>query len=258
MSMNGKIILNTRASHQAAALNLLLRKMGATPIDYPCIAIVPPTDPLPLNEALHQLLNGQVDWLVLTSANTVSALAEQFRKMGRTPPTPSFGIAVIGQATADSMFTTLHWVADLIAPEQVAESLAQAIPIQHGTRVLLPESALARPTLADQLIARGASVKVVTSYQTVCVQGGGLPPSPLDAITFTSSSTVTCLIERIRSQGGRVSDVLATPVATIGHKTSLTAQEQGFKQIITAHDSSLVGLVNALNQYFINPFDKKE
>ena len=40
----------------------------------------------------------------------------------------------------------------------LAESLAEHLPIETGTRVLLPESAIARPTLADRLSARGARV----------------------------------------------------------------------------------------------------
>ena len=257
-SLQGKIILNTRASHQAPPLNMLLRSMGAIPIDYPCITIVPPTDTDQLDEALYQLLDGQFDWLVLTSVNAVLALAERFKKMGRTLSEIPFRIAVIGTATAEATFAKLHWRVDVIAPEQVAESLAQVIPLESEMRVLLPESTLSRPTLADHLAGKGAQVSVVTSYQTVCVQGEILPPQKIDAITFTSSSTVTCLVERIQAQGGQVSDILGIPVASIGYKTTLTAQEHGFKRIITAEDTSLVGLVNALNHHFMNPIDMKE
>jgi uroporphyrinogen-III synthase len=43
----GKRIVNTRAVHQAEALNTLLRARGALPLDYPCIAIVPSQDSAP-------------------------------------------------------------------------------------------------------------------------------------------------------------------------------------------------------------------
>lgn len=258
--LHGKAILNTRAIHQATALDELLRGMGAIPIRYPCIEIVPPTDMASLDRAVHDLLRGEFDWLVLTSANTVFALAERLTQMGRTLALVPFRIAVIGTATAQATYTHLQRVAEVCAPEQVAESLAQVLPIESGTRVLLPESALARPTLADQLLAKGARVKVVTSYRTVCAQGGGhFPLAQLDAITFTSSSTVTCLVERIhQAQSQQLTDVLGITVACIGDKTSFTARECGFQHILTAQEPSLVGLVDVLNRHFSSLVNRKE
>ena len=253
ISLNGKVILNTRAIHQADPLNELLRGAGAIPVNYPCIEISPPNDTARLDQALHDLLSGQFEWLVLTSANTVLALAERLTQMGRTLADAPFRIAVIGTATAQATYIHLQRVADVCAPEQVAESLAQVVPIERGMRVLLPESALARPTLADQLLAKGAHVHVVTSYRTLCTQGESLPAIPLDAITFTSSSTVTCFMERIQAQDGQVPNVFGIIVASIGQKTTITARECGFKYILTAQESSLLGLIEALNCHFSRP-----
>lgn len=71
----GKRVVNTRAAHQAAELDRLLRDRGAVPLSFPCIAIRPPTDVAPLDAALGRLADGGFDWVVFTSANTVEAVA---------------------------------------------------------------------------------------------------------------------------------------------------------------------------------------
>ena len=71
MMLAGKRIVITRARHQAGAFADLLREHGAIPILYPCIAIIPPDDPAPLDEALAHL--SAYDWMLITSANTVRA-----------------------------------------------------------------------------------------------------------------------------------------------------------------------------------------
>ncbi|MGV2434131.1 MAG UNVERIFIED_CONTAM: uroporphyrinogen-III synthase [Anaerolineae bacterium] len=85
ISLNGKVILNTRAIHQADPLNELLRGAGAIPVNYfPVLRFRLRMIRAGLDQALHDLLSGQFEWLVLTSANTVLALAERLTQMGRT------------------------------------------------------------------------------------------------------------------------------------------------------------------------------
>ena len=73
MPLTGKRIVNTRATHQSSRFSSLLQNHGAEVIEYPCIAIAPPEDDAPLRRALAN--RDAFDWLVLTSANTVLALA---------------------------------------------------------------------------------------------------------------------------------------------------------------------------------------
>ena len=71
----GKRVVNTRAVHQSAELDRLLRDHGAVPLSFPCIAIGPPADAAPLDAALGRLAEGSFEWVVFTSANTVEAVA---------------------------------------------------------------------------------------------------------------------------------------------------------------------------------------
>jgi uroporphyrinogen-III synthase len=254
-ALNGKRIVNTRATHQAEELNTLLRKRGAIALDYPCIAIAPPKDIGVLDAALFELVAGRFDWLVLTSANTVFALSERLQVLGLTLHGAKFRAAAVGAATAEIAKTQLGLELFDLPPQYAAESLAEHLPVERGAQFLLPASAIARPTFADRLSARGGVVSVVDAYQTVGGQGGADVPQLLaqhqiDALTFTSSSTVTYFLERIHKEGGRKDDALAVCAACIGAKTAATARECGFKVLTTATEQTLHGLIAALDTYF--------
>ncbi|MFN8561211.1 MAG: uroporphyrinogen-III synthase [Anaerolineae bacterium] len=198
---------------------------------------------------------GEFDWLVLTSANTVYALEERLSALGLSVAGASFRVATVGPATAGAAQGQLGLIPADLPEEYAAESLADSLPIQPGTRVLLPESALARPTLENRLVARGAIVTTVTAYQTVCGRGGVDLPALLaqkqvDALTFTSSSTVTYLLERLAREGGLLEAALDVCAACIGAKTAATARECGFRTIITAGEATLDSLVDALEAHF--------
>ena len=76
----GKRIVVTRARHQAPPLADLIRKVGGAPLPYPCIAILPPSDPRPLAECLRRL--DEYDWLLLTSGNSARAIARSAARAG--------------------------------------------------------------------------------------------------------------------------------------------------------------------------------
>lgn len=257
-ALSGKRIVNTRASRQASALDDLLRARGALPLDYPCIVVIPPDDTTELDRALRVLHDGAYDWLVLTSANTVFALAERLGVLGLSLTTATFRTGVIGPATAQAAREQLGLLDAGMPETYVAEALADSLPIQPGARVLLPESAIARPTLADRLTALGAAVTTVAAYQTVCGRGGANLPELLaqkqvDAVTFTSSSTVTCFVERLAQEGGQPEAAFNLRAACIGTKTAVTARENGFRLICTAKESTLESLVDVLEACFEHP-----
>src|SRR5206468_6116797 len=120
--------------------------------------------------------------------------------------------------------------------------LADAFPHGPGT-VLVPQAHDARPVLADGLRAKGWSVDVVEAYRTV----PGRPSAAAltaareaDAITFTSSSTVTGYVD--------VAGLDAVPavVASIGPITTRTAKELGIDVTTEADPSTIDGLVEAV------------
>ena len=245
--MTGRRIVNTRATHQLSRLTTLLEQAGATVVEYPCIAIVAPEDTKPLTDALQCLAS--YDWLVLTSANTVAALSS----LGVVAD--GLKVAAVGSSTANAVKAQLGRETALLPEHFTAESLAQALPIQPGERVLIPSSAIAGPALADILTQRGAKVTVVEAYRSVLGAGGENVPALLaqkqiDAVTFTSASTVANFLTRLDSEGGRRPDLACVCIACIGPQTAAMAQAQGLVVSVMPEVHTLYGLVAALAKYF--------
>ena len=88
----------------------------------------------------------------------------------------------------------------------VAEAIVEQIGDVRGLRILLPRADIARKALAEGLRAGGAQVDEVAAYRTVPGAGSAemarsLQASTVDAITFTSSSTVRYTLEGLQSAG---------------------------------------------------------
>lgn len=248
-------VVNTRAQHQAAALDDLLRARGAVPVSYPCIAIVPADDDQDFDQALADLVQGHYQWLTLTSTNTVVAVEQRLHALGLKLPHGVFRSAAIGPATREAARHHLN-VATLTLPgKYVAESLAESLPVQPGERVLVPESEIARPALADILRSRGAEVTVVTAYRTVCGSGGADVPRLIaghrvDAITFTSTSTVHNFVERIGHEGGDFEATRELCAACIGPITADAAREAGFNHVVVPSEYTLDKMTDAMDDFF--------
>ncbi|MBW4439300.1 MAG: uroporphyrinogen-III synthase [Pleurocapsa minor GSE-CHR-MK-17-07R] len=254
-ALHGKRIVNTRAAHQAGPLDDALRGRGAVPLDYPCIEIIPPDDIIPLDEGLRGLAAGSFDWLVLTSANTVAALSARLARLGLLLPDAHVRTAAVGPATAEAASYMLGLQGITLPADYTAESLARALPIAPGERIFLPASALARPDLAAALTERGAVVQAVSAYQTVCGRGGVDVPGYLsrgevDALTFTSPSTVNYFLERLRTAGGSAGQAYAIIAACIGPGTAAAARDAGFRTVIMPTEHTISGLADALDKAF--------
>lgn len=244
--LGGKRIVNTRAVHQSSRLSKLLTECGATVIEYPCIAIAPPEDDRPLQEARANLVS--FDWLVLTSANAVTALGS----LGERAPR----VAAVGAATAKAARECLGVEPSVLPETFTAEALAEALPVRPGERVLFPASALARPTLVERLRARGAEVCVVEAYRTVPGTGGAnlpllLAEGAVDAITFTSASTVAFFLERLADDGGDTNLPAGLCLASIGPQTTAEALRLGLTVTLEAVPHTLEGLIHALENHFV-------
>ena len=259
-ALAGKRIVVTRAANQADELDDLLRSRGAEPLSYPCIAIAPPADTGPLDAALRGLVAGEFAWLVLTSRNTVAVLAERLKALGLTLHNArQVSLAAVGTATAEAAGRELGLRAGLIPAESVAEALAAALVerLKPGDRVLLCQADIARSVLADALRAAGADVISVVAYRTVASSGGVDLPALLaarqvDALTFTSASTVRNLMLRLAAEGGRPADLAGVCIACLGPITADTAQKLGLTVHVVPVEHTIPALVEALEAYFAN------
>ena len=250
----GRRVVVTRASHQAGELSTRLRALGAVAIEYPVIAIAPPEDLHRLDETLMRAAHGRFDWLVLTSANGVAAIAERMAHLGlESAALQHIRIAVIGPATAEAVRSRLGRDVDLMPSTYVAEALARALGDVRGRRFLLARADIARPALSQALRAAGARVEEVTAYRTVIARGGPDVPALLargeiDAVTFTSASTVRNFLARVGEDA--LPHLRRVVLACIGPITAKALRAQGLSPTVVAAEYTIEGLVQALVRYY--------
>ena len=253
-------VVVTQAVHQSLDLAGLLENAGATALLYPCIALEPPADASALDQSLLDLAAGRYDWLVLTSANTVRALAERAQVLGLPPAAwDAAQIAAIGAATDEAVTGLMGRSAALVPDESTAEGLAHSLLAlaRPGQRLLLPQADIARPVLLQSLAATGLDVVPIIAYHTVLGKGGvdlpallAVSPAEVDAITFTSSSTVRNLLRRLDEEGGDCTRLAHICLAAIGPITAETVRAAGLQATVVAQQQSVEGLVQALIGYW--------
>ena len=179
-----------------------------------------------------------------------SAVMDGLARTGRdTRALHGMKVAVIGPASA-AVLARYGIRADLVADTATSAGLASAM-IESGitgSRVLLPRSDIAGSDLPDRLRSSGASVEEVVSYRTVVPESSGdLVRNALrdgvDAVTFTSPSTVKNLMKLLDNDATTLADVC---IACIGPVTAATASRFGLNVDIVAQDHTVDGLVTVL------------
>jgi uroporphyrinogen-III synthase len=245
----GKHIVVTRAVHQASALTALLQQAGAIAVHYPCIAIAPPTDTAPLDAALRDL--ARYDWVLLTSSNTPYALAARAEAIGLAHDAMARAhFAAVGPATSEALYAACGMQPAFMPPVYDGASLARALPAGAGAHVLLPTSSLADDSVAQTLTARGIRVHSISAYRTVAGAGGEDVPARLaaggiDAITFTSGSTVRFFVQRVAPL-----QPLHVPAVCIGESTAVAARAAGFATVLVPERATLEAMLDTLRTYF--------
>jgi uroporphyrinogen III methyltransferase/synthase len=146
----------------------------------------------------------------------------------------------------------------MIPVEYQAEGVLAALGGQtvQGSRVLIPRAEVARETLPEELRARGARVDVVPVYRTIVPKldvnswRQQLVNRDIDAVTFTSSSTVRNCIDLLG--GAEAAKDLLKPVAIacIGPITAGTVEEYGLTVAILSRENTVPALVEAIAQYY--------
>ena len=245
--LKGRRILVTRARHQAGKLSEGLRALGGEPVEVPVLEIQPPESYEPLDAALRSLES--YDWLILTSANTVQAVAERAAFLSITKLAEA-QVAAVGAATAEAV-RNIGLEVDFVPESYVAESLLEGLAGQlAGKRILLARAAVARDVIPDTLRGVGAVVDVVDAYRN------GLPAGapellrralaqPIDAATFTSSSAAMHLAQAA-ADAGIGFPLAGVPAVSIGPVTSETLRELGWPPAVEADPHDITGLVAAV------------
>jgi len=255
-SLTGIRILVGRARHQASALALSLKSLGADVIEIPFIQINKPKSFRPLDTALKNIK--AYDWLILTSVNGADALEQRMRKLQIAPDRLShLKFAAIGPATKKAI--EAHGLQVHVVPkEYVAESVVKSMRSRvAGKRVLLARAKVARDVIPRELRKLGAQVDVVEAYATVLPASSRQrlkallrdPNRRPHVITFTSSSTVRNFVALLGGQECPPHNVRDIRMAAIGPVTSATLREFGLPVDIEAAQYTIPGLVKAIRLF---------
>ena len=249
-------VVVTRAEAQAAPLLAALRAEGALPIAAPAIRVLGPEDPAPLQQAAADI--ERFTWLVCTSTNAVRAVASAVTDAHGAAAWPEgLRAAAVGNATAHAMRAEGLRVA-FTPSSAVADALGCELPIAPGAQILWPHGDLADGALATTLAARGALVTALVAYRTVADVAllglvDALRDGRVDAMTFTSASTVRHVVEGLAAAGVdlmRPGAAMRPLIVCIGPVSAAAARECGLTvdAIAEPHDDS--GLITALQQAF--------
>jgi len=250
-----KRILITRARDQSAEFATHLRDLGAEVIEFPTIEIVPATSWKELDRAIDQLKF--YHWLIFTSANGVNFFWERWNEKDKDHPFPSsLKVCAIGPATAYQLKEKGIRV-DYTPKEFIAEAILEGFEKMaiKGKRILLARAKVARDVLPKGLRKMGAEVDVIEVYRTVKPRGGSkrlkqlLTDGRINAITFTSSSTVNHFAELLKKED--LKKLLeGIVIACIGPVTARAAKGWGMRVQIQPREYTIPALTQAIGKYF--------
>jgi len=256
----GMRIMVTRARAQASELAEKIEELGGEPCEFPVIDIREPQNPdmlQSIKDALEQAES--FHWLMFTSVNGVDYFFRHMRSMKvDIRRFHRAKVVAVGPRTAEAL-AEHGLIAEELPAQFHAESLLEQLEqrLVPGTRALLPRGDLARELLPEELKKRGVEPVELDVYETVMAEGQGdialewLREGGIHMITFTSSSTVTNLLELLRLKGVEAPKELlaAIPLASIGPITSRTMEQAGLSVAVEAEQSTLDGLLDAIVRY---------
>ncbi len=247
--LSGKRIVVTRAREQASEFAEKLRARGAEPIEFPLIRIVPPSDGYAaLDDAIIRA--GTYDWICFASAPAVHAFCDRVAAAGKDARAfAAAQIAAVGPATAEAL-RARGLAPDFLPQTQTGAGLGEELPGEaFGKNFLVPRALEGDDALVDRLTAREGTVDAVVAYENVLDGAGAeevrarLSAGTIDAVTFTSSSTVKNFARAL----GETTLPPGVAVACIGPSTAKTAAELlGRAPDVVAGSPTVDGLLTAL------------
>lgn len=187
------------------------------------IECVPVEDSSAADATLNAL--GTFDWICFTSVNTARFLFERLYANGLDARALGPAkVAAIGHTTAERL-KAFGLYPDLIPQVTSSGGLLEAFAEQDltGKKVLLPRAEVASKTLPEGLRDMGAEVRTATFYKTIEIDPGDIDFDYIDAILFTSGSTVRAFVKRFDPVPGKD----RVQYIALGKPTQAVAREHG-------------------------------
>lgn len=235
--VSGKRLLVTRALDDNGPWVERLISLGAEPVPFPCISIVP----LELSAGWADALEAS-SWVAFTSHRSVQLFADLLGEGNLA----AHQIAAVGPTTAAACVDRFGRC-DLTSNDGTGKGLAEALApkLTPGAVVLLPGAADPSPELAKKLEQGGSEPVPLPLYVTrptaASVERVDFTRADLDAVLFASPSAVSGCF----ATANIPTDL---PAACIGPTTTEAARAAGLTSISTSDSRDLDGLLIALQE----------
>lgn len=271
MSLNGARLLILRGGPWGEYVAARVRECGGVPLIQPLIDIVHERTP-ELPAAVERWNTGGYDWVILTSANAVAAVAAAGAVGGASPRSR---VAAVGPGTAsaaEAAGITVDLVPEadfstegLITALEAALGAAAEAAAGAGTdakiqSILLPLSNLSDDRLQTRLRSAGHLVERVTAYRTVEIaqdEGSGAAFAEAlvgcDAVLVTSGSAARALAARLAALPVSAIAGALPAAAAIGAPTAAALTEAGIPPQIVACTQTIDGLLDSVALHLGDP-----
>lgn len=242
-------VLVTRPREQAGQLRESLLALGATPLLFPALAILPAINPDALLEVLGRIDRYDLHLFVSPAAVRFGLAALSGDAVLKLRP------AAVGNGTAAALRAA--GCGDVLVPDAGADSehllALPALANMAAKRVLIFRGEGGRELIADSLRARGAEVEYAEIYRRGCPQVDMMPlrrmldRHQVQAVTVFSRETLDNLL---RMGGADTAESLrALPLFAPHPRIAAHALALNFDNAITTAPGD-IGVVAGLVEYF--------
>lgn len=265
----GRRILIPRDGSWGDNVSSLVKELGGIPVVVPLVKFAPPGDPGELVSALEAIESSEYDWVTITSVATVGVLSGEEVFVPSTTQLAAVGTAT-GDALEDAGFHVSLTPSGHVANAQALATELIALLADEPARILVLQSDLASPALAEVLTDAGHDVTAVIAYRTIPVEANAVTDDVLlatgiDAALLTSGSIAAALLARFPSlvaaaNTGGPDDAAGSgrvAFASIGQGTTAFAEHLGMDVAVTAEEQNVEALVSSLAHYFETHNDLK-
>ncbi len=252
----GRKIVVTRAREQASDFAGRLADLGANVIEFPTIKVIKPESWANLDQALDVI--DSYDWIMFTSVNGVKFFIDHLKERGGDiRDLKGLKVCAIGPKTAEAV-ENLGVRVDFTPKEYRAESIIEGLGAENlkGKKVLIPRAKVAREVLPEEMKKLGAEVTIAEAYVTIKPEDKKdevrkyFENGEIDAVTFTSSSTVTNFVDMWGGAEKAKELMNGVTVASIGPITSDTAKKLGLTPDVEPAEFTTSALADALKNHF--------
>jgi uroporphyrinogen-III synthase len=240
-SIRNVVITRSREGNEKLAARL--KRAGFNPIWVDTILLLPPKNWSAVDGVLRRLHS--FDWLVFTSATGVEYFGNRMKALSiRLPWRGNPLVAAVGERTAHRL-SGIGIEPAFIPSSYLTERLAEELPADKGSRVLLLRADIADPRLSERLKERGYHVEDTAIYRTREAKGAADSRiSDADVIVFASPSAVRGFCGAVPSN--KIAGLLGIRAVCIGPVTAAAANEYGFTKTIMPKSYTIDAVVDEI------------